>query len=202
MSNSTTHASVSKRPYRLGKRAEKQEETRSRIVEAAVSLHSTLGPAQTTVAQIAERAGVQRHTYYAHFPTEWDLVLACSGLALERDPLPNLTELNHVRAGRERVEAGLAKFYAWFERNAQMAGCVLRDAEHHALTREIVELRMAPAFAVASEVLGEGLGDRPRALLQVALEFRCWQTLSRSYPPGEAAALMSEAIGLLRDEQR
>lgn len=197
MSNSTTHASASKRSYRLGKRAEKQEKTRSRIVEAAVSLHSTIGPAQTTVAQIAERAGVQRHTYYAHFPTDWDLVLACSGLALERDPLPDLTELQSVPAGRVRIEAGLATFYAWFGRNAQMAGCVLRDAEHHALTREIVELRMMPTFAAACAVLGEGLGERSRALLQVALEFQCWRTLSRSYPPTEAAALMTEAIALI-----
>ena len=88
MSNSNAQASVAKRPYKLGKRADRQAQTRRRIVEAAVDLHSTVGPAQTTVAQIAERAGVQRHTYYAHFPTEWDLVLACSGLALERDRCP------------------------------------------------------------------------------------------------------------------
>lgn len=201
MSNSTAHDSASKRPYRLGKRAEQLKATRRRIVEAAVELHSTLGPAQTTVAQIAERAGVQRHTYYSHFPTEWDLVLACSGLALERDPLPDLNELQDLAAGRTRIEAGLARFYSWYERNAQMAACVLRDAEHHALTREIVELRMAPTFAAAGEVLGEGLGERSRALLHVALEFACWRTLSRSYPPTKAAALMCEAIALLRDER-
>ena len=69
ISSAQTRAAKSeKRTYRLGKRAEKQQETRRRIVEAAVDLHSTLGPARTTVAQIAERAGVQRHTYYAHFP--------------------------------------------------------------------------------------------------------------------------------------
>ena len=63
MSNSDAQARAAKRPYRLNRRAEKQQETRRRIVEAAVELHSTLGPARTTVAQVAERAGVQRHTY-------------------------------------------------------------------------------------------------------------------------------------------
>ena len=70
MSTSNAQPSVPKRPYRLGKRAVKQDETRQRIVEATVELHSTVGPARTTVSQIAELAGVQRHTFYAHFPDE------------------------------------------------------------------------------------------------------------------------------------
>jgi hypothetical protein len=35
-------------------------------------------------SDVAERAGVQRHTFYAHFPDDRSLYLACSGLALER----------------------------------------------------------------------------------------------------------------------
>jgi len=62
MSSFSAHTrTTKKRTYRLGKRAEKQDETRRRIVEAAVDLHCTLGPARTTVSQIAERAGVQVH---------------------------------------------------------------------------------------------------------------------------------------------
>ena len=67
------------RTYRLKRRAERQDETRHRIVEAAVALHTTVGPARTTVSAIAERAGVQRHTFYRHFPDERSLGLACSG---------------------------------------------------------------------------------------------------------------------------
>ena len=88
MSRTTAQARAAKRRgYRLGKRAEKQAETRRRIVEAAVELHGTLGPARTTISEIAERAGVQRHTFYAHFPDDRSLFLACSGLAMERDEL-------------------------------------------------------------------------------------------------------------------
>jgi AcrR family transcriptional regulator len=197
MSNSTARQSAPKRSYRLGKRAEQQAQTRRRIVDAAVDLHSTLGPAQTTVAQIAERAGVQRHTYYAHFPTEWDLLLACSGQALERDPLPDLENLQSLPPGPERTLAGLSQFYAWFGRNAQLASCVLRDAEQHALTRQIVEMRMTPAFAAAASLLGESLCKRQLALLQVALDFACWRALSSTLSPGEAASVMSEAIAKL-----
>src|SRR6478672_8638751 len=144
MSNSDTHNSAVKRPYRLNKRAEKQQDTRRRIVEAAVELHSTLGPARTTVAQIAERAGVQRHTYYAHFPDEKELFLACSGLALERAPLPPVETWAAIPPGNARVRYGLGQLYDWYARNAAMTACVLRDAEIHAPTREVVALRMAP----------------------------------------------------------
>src|SRR6478735_12250408 len=103
MSISSAQASVAKRSYRLGKRADKQDETRRRIVEATVALHGTIGPARTTVSQIAERAGVQRHTFYAHFPDERSLFEACSGMALERDPLPDAAAWRELPAGRERV---------------------------------------------------------------------------------------------------
>jgi len=154
MSNSNAQERATKRPYRLTRRAERQQETRRRIVEAAVELHSKLGPARTSVAQIAERAGVQRHTYYAHFPDERSLALACSGLAMEYDPLPDVAALRTLPAGRERVKAGLELFYRWYERNREMAACVMRDAEYHDLTREIAELRMGPTFAAAADLGG------------------------------------------------
>ena len=178
----------------MGRRADKQNETRRRIVEAAVELHSTLGPARTAVAQIAAKAGVQRHTYYAHFPDERGLFLACSGLALERDPLPEVESWRALPPGRERLRFGLAELYAWYARNAQMAGCVLRDAEHHALTRETVEQRMMPTFVEAADALGEGLDERGGALLAVALDFACWRVLGQTHDAAAAADLMSEAV--------
>ena len=74
------------RTYTLKRRAEGQADTRRRIVEAAIDLHGTVGPARTTVSMIAERAGVQRHTLYAHFPDERAMLLACSGHSLALDP--------------------------------------------------------------------------------------------------------------------
>jgi AcrR family transcriptional regulator len=185
---------MKKRGYQLGRRAAMQEETRRRIVEAVVDLHCTVGPARTTVSQIAERAGVQRHTYYAHFPDERSLFLACSALALERGPLPDVGQLKAIAPGDERVRRGLELVYGWFEQNADHAGCVLRDAEHHALTREMVELRIAPVFAKAGAIMAEDLSDRAQTLLAVALDFSCWKRLSETCSVTEAAALMTDAI--------
>ena len=184
------------RQYTLKKRAEQQAMTRQRIVEAAVDLHSHVGPAATTVSMIAERAGVQRHTFYAHFPDERSLYVACSGLAFERDPLPDATSWQQVASGRSRVQLGLAALYAWYERNENLAACVLRDAEHHALTREIADLRFGPVMARIRDVLGEALARRERALLAVAMDFHCWRVLAREMrlAATDAAGLMADAI--------
>ncbi len=184
------------RTYTLKRRAEQQAETRRRIVEAAVELHGSIGPALTTVSMVAERAGVQRHTFYAHFPDDRSLYLACSGLALERDPLPDSEAWRAIEDPSERLRVGLRAIYDWYERNANLAACVLRDAEYHALTREIAELRFGPPIAGYHEVLGAKLNAKQRAMLHLALSFFTWRTLAREsgLKQGAAVAAMVQAI--------
>ena len=196
MSNSIAHVCVPKRQYRLGKRATAKEQTRQRIVEAAVELHSRLGPARTSIAQIAEKAGVQRHTFYAHFPDERGLSLACSGLAFERDPLPDIEQWAACRPGVERIRRGLGELYEWYSRNAEMIASVLRDAEYHDLTREVAELRMGRPFERMNELLGEGLAPAGRALLHVALDFHCWRVLAQTGVASPAGTMADAIVGV------
>src|SRR3954468_1463291 len=95
------------RTYTLKRRAEQQAETRRRIVEAAMELHGSIGPASTTYSMVAERAGVQRHTLYAHFPDERSLLLGCSAHHLEVDPPPLATAWSGIADRRERLRTGL-----------------------------------------------------------------------------------------------
>ena len=184
------------RTYTLKRRAEQQAETRRRIVEAAVDLHSSVGPALTTLSMIADRAGVQRHTLYAHFPDERSLFLACSGLVVERDPPPDAEPWRSIEDGRERLRIGLKAIYGWFARNAEMAGCVLRDAEYHPLTREVTEMRLGPHFAAHHQVLGSKLTAKQRAVLHLALSFYTWRALVREsgLKPDAAVEVMVQAI--------
>lgn len=165
------------RSYTLKKRAEQQAETRQRIVEAAVGLHTTLGPARTTLSMVAEKAGVQRHTLYAHFPDERALLTACSGHVQERDPLPEAGPWRGIKDANARLSAGLTALYGWYARNAQLLGCVLRDAEYYAPVTEIAALRFGPYFKTYEEVLGAKLNAKQRALLHLALSFHTWRTL-------------------------
>jgi AcrR family transcriptional regulator len=184
------------RTYTLKKRAEKQAETRQRIVEAAVDLHSTLGPARTPLSLVAEKAGVQRHTLYAHFPDEWSLLLACSGLAMERDPMPDAAAWEGISDPRERLETGLSQLYAWFGRNGERTGCVMRDAEISPLVKKVGALRTGPYFTAYAQVLGAGLGAKQRAALRLGLSFFTWRTLVRDsgLEPADAVELMVRAI--------
>src|SRR5215471_19726118 len=75
------------RPYRMRRRAEQVDQTRQRIVAATVQLHGTLGPAATTIAAIAEAAGVTRLTVYRHFPDDAALFGACSAHWISRQQL-------------------------------------------------------------------------------------------------------------------
>ena len=165
------------RSYTLKKRAEQQAETRRRIVEAAVELHGTLGPARTPLSLVAERAGVQRKTLYAHFPDQRSLFLACSGHSFEKSPPPDAEEWRAIADPAERLRAGLTSLYGWYDGNAELFACVLRDAEYHPPTREIAELRLGPLMTRYCEVLGQGLSPLQRAMLQLALAFPTWRTL-------------------------
>ena len=184
------------RTYTLKRRAEQQAQTRQRIVEAAVELHSSVGPARTTVSMIAERAGVQRHTLYAHFPDDRSLSLACSGLVAERDPLPDAGPWQAIKDRRERLRVGLRAIYGWYERHAELLGCVLRDAETHALTRDIAAERFGPSMTSYREVLGAELSAKQRAMLELALSFYTWRTLvgENGLKPEKAAEAMIDTI--------
>jgi AcrR family transcriptional regulator len=184
------------RTYTLKRRAEQQADTRQRIVEAAVDLHSSVGPAATTFSMLAERAGVQRHTVYAHFPDERSLYLACSGLMLERSPLPDAEPWRAIADPAARLCQGLSEVYDWFAQNAALAGCVLRDAEFHPLTREITALRIEPSMLSYREVLGIGLNVRQRAVLHLALGFFAWRALVResSLTQEQAVEAMVRAV--------
>lgn len=184
------------RTYTLKRRAEQQADTRRRIVETAVELHGSVGPAATTYSMLAERAGVQRHTLYAHFPDERTLLLACSGLTMERDAPPEAGPWQAVTDPAERLQRGLGELYDWYARNAALLGCVLRDAEHHELTREIAGMRFGPYMAAYRQMLGGALNERQRALLEVALSYFTWRSLTRDggQDTPTAAATMAEAL--------
>jgi AcrR family transcriptional regulator len=197
------------RRYELKRRAERQAQTRRRIVEAAVDLHTTIGPAMTSVSAVAERAGVQRHTYYRHFPDERSLRIACSGLQQERDPFPDPEPWASIADPVKRLRRGLTELYGYFARNQSLLANLARDAEVDPATREIVAARFGPSLAAIRETLADGLmaggrGRRVGAALDLALEFHTWRSLVRGsgLSQRQAVEVMVAALSCVRRTRR
>jgi AcrR family transcriptional regulator len=178
------------------------QQTRQRIVEAAVELHQTVGPAQASLSAIAERAGVERQTLYRHFPDERSLHMACSGHYMERNPLPGADALRRIADPRERLRQGLGELYRYYAANEAMFSNVVRDAELHPVVREVFQQR-ATGLAELHATLAEGLasgGKRRRrrldAALWLALGFHTWRALVREagLSTGEAADVMCASV--------
>ena len=170
------------RTYRLKHRAERQDETRQRIVEAAVELHQTVGPAATTVSEIAERAGVGRVTVYRHFPDELTLVRACSGLYLERHPLPDPERWREIPDPVERFRTALRDVYAYHRATESMFTHVLADARDHAVMTPYHAHWQRAADVLVAPWQARG---RRRTLLHagigLALSFDTWRSLVRDH---------------------
>lgn len=118
-----------KRPYRLKKRLESQAQTRQRIVDATVKLHTTIGAARTTISGIAREAGVERLTVYQHFPNADDLFRACVSRGAELWPRPDPASLATIADPEQRLRTALRQFYAYYANPAAGREVVMRDLE-------------------------------------------------------------------------
>lgn len=171
-----------KRKYELKKRADEMAETRRRITEAAVELHGTVGPARTTLSAVAERAGVQRHTVYRHFPNEELLFEACSAHHFAAHPWPALESWRAISDPHERLVCALDELYAYYERTESMFVNVLRDAELVDAVRPTL-VPLQAYLAEATEILAAGRPARGRrrrlltAALRHTLDFQTWRSL-------------------------
>jgi AcrR family transcriptional regulator len=193
--------SSEKRKYELRKRAERQADTRRRIAEATVELHQEVGPARTTVAEIARRAGVQRLTVYNNFPEERTLFEACQRHWLSQHPPPDFADAVGRGPLGERVEGVLRDLYRWYGRTERMATNIRRDRELlpalDALMTETSDARLR-ALAEALTASADARGRRKRelqAVLAVALAVWTWRRLTREGLDDAAAArLMTQAV--------
>jgi AcrR family transcriptional regulator len=173
-----------KRKYEQRDRAAKQDETRRRIAAATAELHASVGPAQTTIAAIAKRAGVQRPTVYNNFPSEKELFAACQAHYMTESPPPALEPAD----GLEQV---LTRLYRWWRRNQAMSGNVDRDRGAMPALDELMRETADARFDALADALGDD--KESRAYIRVALTYGTWRTLaSRGLSDAAAARLMSE----------
>ena len=184
------------RRYELKKRAERQEETRRRIVEATVELHKAVGPARTTISAIATRAGVERKTFYRHFPDPDAILEACSAHYRALNPPPDPHEWLTIDDPHERLRRALVDAYGYYRQNEQMMANVLRDralgvpdGDGFLRHRALAKRTLAEPFAVRGRQR-----RRLDAALELALDFHAWQTLAHAGLTDRHAAELTAAL--------
>lgn len=173
------------RKYTKTRRAEQQDETRARIVEATVTLHETLGPAQTSISAIAAAAGVQRLTVYRHFPDDASLFEACTTRYLELHPPPQRVAWADIEHPSERSYAALLAFYQYYRQTESMWRAAYRDLDQVAALQVPMDRFEAYLDEVADDLgLAWRTTQAARRLLKLtlrhALRFTTWQSLKNA----------------------
>lgn len=169
------------RPYRMQRRAEQVDETRQRITEAAARLHTSVGPANTSVAAIAEEAGVTRVTVYRHFADLDVLFEACRAHWRTQNPPPDASRWPATAGLEERAQSALTELYAWFREHAEELFPIYRDASTMPPT---AQQRMRDDNRGLGDLLVAGVapdGDRGRQVRSVArhlVSYPTWRSLA------------------------
>jgi AcrR family transcriptional regulator len=186
-----------KRPYRMKRRAELEEQTRRRITESAVALHEQLGPARTSISAITEHAGVRRSTVYRHFPDDEALFTACSSHWATANPPPDPRAWAAIEDPAERLETALRELYAFYGRTEGMFTSLLRDELLVPIVHQLLGgfhgyLRANQDILMAGRGLGGRAARQTRAAIGHALAFPTWRSLTREQglADGDAVDLM------------
>jgi AcrR family transcriptional regulator len=169
------NATKDRRSYRLGRRAETTGETRRRLVEATFQLHSERGIADTSMTDIAERAGVSVGTVYHHFPSYADAIMACGAYTAEHAPAPTTELLEGVASRQERIKRAVHALFDYYERVPALES-VRRDRHLapalDAFTREELRNRRK----LAAKAVGPG---GPVALVAALTDIDVYRSLRR-----------------------
>jgi AcrR family transcriptional regulator len=189
----------------MTKRAAAVEETRRRIVEATMDLHTSRGILATSWEEIARRAEVAPATVYRHFPTLEQLLPACGELSMRRLALPSDEEIAErfrgARSRRERLRRLVDELFALYERGGDVLRVVRRERSLlPPLQRdhERIEERLDALTAAALEPFG--VGDREIAVVRALTDYDVWASLrERGITGPEAVELVS---GLLAGRLR
>lgn len=186
---------MARRTYRMRRRGELAEETRQRIVDAVSRLHSERGIAETSMKQIAARAGVSIGAVYHHFPTYDDAIRACAAHTDEHVPLPAPDILDGLSSPAERIDRLVHVLCHYYECLPVLAR-VRCDAEKFASLRQYLDELNDRIRVLVSAALRPAPGHKGRVGTVTALvDFAVFQALRRNgLTAKQAAARMTEVI--------
>jgi AcrR family transcriptional regulator len=160
---------------------------RERIVLAAVDLFTEQGYDDTTVAQIAERAGITKSTFFRHFPDKRELLAAgqetlsqllAEGIAEAPD---EASPLEAVAAGLERASSQMGPMNRELGPKISAAIAASTELQERALLKNV-----GLAAAMTAALAGRGVPD-PVAHLAAELGVLAFKRGFAEWSEGERA---------------
>jgi len=167
----------------MRRRAEQVDETRLRITEAAVRLHTTVGPANTSIASVAQEAGVTRLTVYRHFADLDSLFEACTAHWRAQHAPPDAEDWAATPGLGDRARRGFGELYAWYREHSEELYPIYRDAASIPRSAQLATNERNAYLAEA--ILAEDASDPTAydvalvgAIARHLVAFRTWHSLA------------------------
>jgi AcrR family transcriptional regulator len=179
-----------------------EPDARGRLERAAMELYNHRGFENTTVAEIAERAGLTERTFFRYFADKREVLFAGAGVLQEllvskvADAPASLPPIDVVAAALAEVATVLFEERREFARQRQ----VIIAANAELRERELIKLASL-ASAVAGALRGRGVSDPAASLAAEAgiavfrIAFERWTSESGERPLSQ---LIQESVDELK----
>jgi AcrR family transcriptional regulator len=178
-----------------------EPDSRDRLRQAALDLYGERGFENTTVAEIAKRAGLTERTFFRHFADKREVLFAGSE-ALEERLVRTVAEAPASAAPLDAVAAGLEALGEVLPQRAETSrrrqGVIAANAELQ--ERELIKLASL-SEALAGALRGRGLGDAAAHLVAevgIAVFKTAFERWIGESEEREFATVVRESIGELK----
>jgi AcrR family transcriptional regulator len=183
----------------MDKRKAAVEDTRQRILEAALALHAEKGIFGTSWQDIAHRADVSVGTVYKHFPSLNELVPACGQLAYAIIRPPSLEDGPQIFAEanslEERLGRLISELYAFYERGAPYIETDFQERRLPAVVEWEAYMRSTIAGLVREALVCAEPDEHTVQSVSALLDFFTFKSfLDREIHKEQAAKTMSEVL--------
>jgi AcrR family transcriptional regulator len=183
----------------MDKRRAAVEETRQRILEATLALHSEKGIFGTSWQDIARRADVSVGTVYKHFPSLDELVPACGELMYAITQPPSVEDAPQIFAGahslEERLERLVGELFAFYERGAPYIETDFQERQLPMVQEWEAHMRATIAGLVREALLPVEPDEGTVRAVSALLDFSTFKSfLERSIHKEQAAKIMNEVL--------
>ena len=183
-----------RRPYRLGKRQASVDQTRRRILLAAVAEYEKNGIDDTTMLAVARRADVASGTVLYHYPESEALADAVVNMWIEEAELPDPPEVRDDLALPQKADLLVSTVFEMYDEDHPAANIYLRNPQHPAMSKlqRFWEERLDE---VVSSSLGTHLQEADKPLVMAIIGGQFLSNLARrGIPENELQETVSRLI--------